>query len=93
MRHAPIFKKARELIEHGAIGKVTSMCFVQNCHYGDVFFRCWHRRSEVITSLYLKKASHDFDIMHMLNGDNYAESVFAFPKRYKFGGDKPNDLS
>ena len=70
MRHAPIFKKARELIEHGAIGKVTSMCFVQNCHYGDVFFRCWHRRSEVITSLYLKKASHDFDIMHMLNGDN-----------------------
>jgi predicted dehydrogenase len=92
MRHAPILKKAKELIEQGVIGKVTSMRFVQNCHYGDVFFRGWHRRSEAITSLYLEKASHDFDIMHMMNGDNYATSVFAFSKRYKFGGDKPNDL-
>jgi predicted dehydrogenase len=92
MRHAPIFKKAKELLEQGVIGKVTSMRFVQNCHYGDVFFRGWHRKSEAITSLYLEKASHDFDIMHMLNGDNYAESVFAFSKRYKYGGDKPNEL-
>jgi predicted dehydrogenase len=92
MRHAPVLKKARELIVQGVIGKITSMRFVQNCHYGDVFFRGWHRRSEAITSLYLEKASHDFDIMHMMNGDNYAESVFAFSKRYKFGGDKPNDL-
>lgn len=92
MRHAPIFKKAKELLEQGIIGKVTSMRFVQNCHYGDVFFRGWHRRSEAITSLYLEKASHDFDIMHMMNGDNYAKSVFAFSKRYKYGGDKPNDL-
>ncbi len=93
MRHAPILKKAKELLEHNEIGKITSMRFVQNCHYGDVFFRGWHRRSEAITSLYLEKASHDFDIMHMLNGDNYAKSIFAFSQRYKFGGDKPNDLS
>lgn len=93
MRHAPILKKAKELIDQGCIGKVTSMRFVQNCHYGDCFFRGWHRRSEVITSLYLEKASHDFDIMHMMNGDNYAKSVFAFSRRYKFGGDKPNDLT
>jgi predicted dehydrogenase len=92
MRHSPILKKARELIEQGCIGKVNSMRFVQNCHYGDGFFRGWHRRSEAITSLYLEKASHDFDIMHMMNGDNYAASVFAFSKRYKYGGDKPNDL-
>jgi predicted dehydrogenase len=93
MRHAPILKKARELIDQGVIGKITSMRFVQNCHYGDVFFRCWHRCSEAITSLYVEKASHDFDIMHMMNGDNYASSIFAFSKRYKFGGDKPNDLT
>ncbi len=92
MRHAPILQKARELIEQGWIGKVNSMRFVQNCHYGDVFFRSWHRNSATITSLFLEKATHDFDIMHMMNGDNYAETVFAFSKRYKFGGDKPNDL-
>jgi predicted dehydrogenase len=92
MRHAPILKKAKALLDQGVIGKVTSMRFVQNCHYGDCFFRGWHRKSEAITSLYLEKASHDFDIMHMLNGDNYAESVFAFSKRFKYGGDKPNDL-
>ncbi len=92
MRHAPILKKAGELIEQGWIGKVTSLRFVQNCHYGDVFFRGWHRNSETITSLFLEKATHDFDIMHMMNGDNYAETVFAFSKRYKFGGDKPDNL-
>ncbi len=92
MRHAPIFRKAKELIDQGLIGKVTSMRFVQNCCYGDVFFRGWHRRSEITTSLYLQKASHDLDIMHMMNGDHYAKSIFAFSKRYKFGGDKPNDL-
>ncbi|MCF6175506.1 MAG: Gfo/Idh/MocA family oxidoreductase [Victivallaceae bacterium] len=93
MRHAPIFKKAKALLDAEVIGKITSMRFVQNCHYGDVFFRGWHRKSEAITSLYLEKASHDFDIMHMMNGDNYAESVFAFSKRYKYGGDKPNELT
>ena len=92
MRHAPIFRKAKELLEQGVIGEVTSMRFVQNCHYGDVFFRGWHRTQDAITSLYIEKASHDFDIMHMLNGENYAESIFAFSKRYKFGGDKANDL-
>lgn len=92
MRQAPILKKARELIDQGWIGKVNSMRGVQNCHYGDGFFRGWHRRSETITSLYIEKATHDFDIMHMLNGDHYATGVFAFSKRYKFGGDMPNDL-
>lgn len=92
MRHAPILKKARDLIDQGWIGKVNSMRFVQNCHYGDVFFRDWYRRSDAITSLYVEKATHDFDIMHMMNGENYATSIFAFSKRYKFGGDRPNDL-
>lgn len=93
MRHAPILKKARELIDQGWIGKVNSMRFVQNCHYGDVFFRGWHRRSEAITSLYVEKATHDFDVMHMMNAEHYATSVFALSKRYKYGGDKPNDLT
>jgi len=92
MRHAPILKKAKELITQGWIGKVTSLRFVQNCSYGDVFFRSWHRNSATITSLFIEKATHDFDIMHMMNGDNYGETVFAFSKRYKFGGNKPNDL-
>ncbi len=92
MRHAPILRKAKELIDRGWIGRVTSMRFVQNCHYGDVFFRGWHRRKESITSLFLEKATHDFDIMHMMNNNNFAESVFAFSKRYKYGGNKPDDL-
>ena len=94
MRHAPILKKAKRLIDRGEVGRVASMRFVQNCAYGDVFFRSsWARRREVIGSLFLQKASHDFDIMHMLNDESYAESVFAFSKRFYFGGDEPNDLS
>lgn len=92
MRHAPILKKAKELIDSGDIGEVKSMRFVQNCHYGDVFYRGWSRLRKNISSLFVEKATHDFDIMHMLNGDSYAKNVFAFSKLNKFGGDKPNDL-
>jgi predicted dehydrogenase len=92
MRHAPILKRAKELIEQGVIGDVTSMRFIQNCEYGANFFSCWRRRKEVVTSLYMEKATHDFDIMHMLNGEHHARTIFALSKRYKFGGDKPNDL-
>jgi predicted dehydrogenase len=92
MRHAPILKKAKYLIDNGEIGEVKSMRFVQNCHYGDVFYRDWHRLRKNISSLFVEKATHDFDIMHMLNNDNYAKTVFAFSAMNKFGGNKPNDL-
>ena len=92
MRHSPILKKAKELIDNGEIGEVKSMRFVQNCHYGDVFYRDWHRLRKNISSLFVEKATHDFDIMHMLNGDSYAKNVFAFSKLNKFGGGKSNAL-
>ena len=92
MRHAPILKKAKELIDKGEIGEVKSMRFVQNCHYGDVFYRDWHRLRKNISSLFVEKATHDFDIMHMLNNDSYAKNVFAFSRLNKFGGNKSNDL-
>ena len=93
MRHAPILKKARELLDQGCIGTVTSMRFVQNCHYGDIFFRGWHRMKKNITSLFLEKASHDFDIINMMNGESPATAVIALSKMKKFGGDMPNDLT
>jgi predicted dehydrogenase len=92
MRHAPILRRARQFIDEGWLGKITSMRFVQNCCYGEQMFRGWRRRSDKVTSMYVEKSTHDFDIMHMMNGDAFATGVFAFSRQAKFGGDKPNDL-
>lgn len=92
MRHAPILRRARRFIDEGWLGTVTSMRFVQNCCYGEQMFRGWRRRSDKVTSMYVEKATHDFDIMHMMNGDAFATGVFALSRQAKFGGDKPNDL-
>jgi predicted dehydrogenase len=92
MRHAPILRRARQFIEEGWLGEVTSMRFVQNCCYGEQAFRGWRRRTDRLTSMFVEKATHDFDIMHMMNGDAFATGVFAMSRQAKFGGDKPNDL-
>lgn len=92
MRYAPILRHALKMVKEGVLGKINSMRFVQNCHYGDIFFRRrWHRLREHITSLFLQKATHDFDIMNMF-AQSHPLSVFALSRRYVYGGSRSNDL-
>jgi len=65
--------------------------YVNNVHYGDMYFRKWMRTRQKVGSLLLQKATHDFDIINSLVGADPV-SVAAFGARKVFGGDKPNDL-
>ena len=91
MRYAPILQHALNMVKENVLGKINSMRFVQNCHYGDTMFRDWRRCRKNTTSFFLEKATHDFDIMNMFVG-SYPKFLFALSGRYEFGGDRPNDL-
>jgi predicted dehydrogenase len=91
MRYAPILQKARELIESGAIGKVCSATFVQNCHYGNGMFHGWRRTRAGSGTQLIEKATHDLDVMQWLLNAKPV-SVFASQKLQAFGGDRKPDL-
>ncbi|GAA0933176.1 Gfo/Idh/MocA family oxidoreductase [Pseudonocardia zijingensis] len=78
MRHMPVVRAMREIIERGDIGAVQSVWvrhFVGNG--GDFYFKDWHAERRCTTSLLLQKAAHDIDVVHWLAGA-YTERVSAF---------------
>ncbi|OZM78404.1 Gfo/Idh/MocA family protein [Pseudonocardia sp. MH-G8] len=78
MRHMPVVRTMREIIERGDVGAVQSVWvrhFVGNG--GDFYFKDWHAERRCTTSLLLQKAAHDFDVVHWLAGA-YTERVSAF---------------
>ena len=69
MRHMPLVRTMRELIQRGEIGDVKAIwCrhFVGNG--GDYYFKDWHADRSKTTGLLLQKGAHDIDVMHWLAG-------------------------
>lgn len=69
MRHMPVVRLMRRLIQDGAIGQVKAVwCrhFVGNG--GDYYFKDWHAERAKTTGLLLQKGAHDIDVIHWLAG-------------------------
>lgn len=91
MRYAPIVAKAKALLEAGAIGKICSVSFVQNCFYGNNMYRNFRRTLAGGGGMFIEKATHDFDVMlHLL--ETRPAKVSAIAQRQAYGGSKPDDL-
>ncbi|PLT44434.1 Gfo/Idh/MocA family oxidoreductase [Paenibacillus sp. FSL W8-1187] len=77
-RYAPHHTKARELIESGAIGDVTSVHFewLLNTQHGADYFRRWHRDKRNSGGLLVHKSTHHFDLVNFWIGSE-PETVFA----------------
>jgi len=77
MRHMPMVRKMKELIDSGAIGEVKA-CWVRHFvgNGGDYYFRDWHAERRFSTGLLLQKAAHDIDIIHWLCG-GFSRTVSA----------------
>ena len=92
MRGAPVSLAARKHVRDGTIGKVVSVQYVNNVHYGDAYFRRWMRTSDKIGSLLLQKATHDFDIINSVIALRPV-SMAAFGSRLVYGGEESDDLT
>lgn len=85
MRHMPVVRQMRELIESGVIGEVKAVwCrhFVGNG--GDYYFKDWHAERANTTSLLLQKGAHDIDVIHWLAG-GYTQHVSAIGELAVYG--------
>jgi len=92
MRGAPVSLAARKHVQDGTIGKVVSVQYVNNVHYGDSYFRGWMRTRDKIGSLLLQKATHDFDIINSVIGLRPV-SMAAFGSRRVYGGEESDALT
>lgn len=65
-RYAPHNTKVFEIIQSGAIGKVTSVHFewMLNTSHGADYFRRWHRDKRNSGGLLVHKSTHHFDLVN-----------------------------
>jgi predicted dehydrogenase len=77
LRHHPVFRKMKELVDGGAIGQVKAgWCRHFVAYGGDFYFKDWHAERANTTGLLLQKGAHDLDILHWLCG-GYSRRVNA----------------
>jgi predicted dehydrogenase len=75
MRHFPVVRKMKQLIESGAIGEPkTCWCRHFISYGGDAYYKDWHAEIAKSTGLLLQKGAHDIDVMHWLCG-GYSSTV------------------
>ncbi len=85
MRHFPMVRTMRRLVQQGAIGEVMAVwCrhFVGNG--GDYYFKDWHADRRNTTGLLLQKGAHDLDVIHWIAG-GATRRVTAFGKLALYG--------
>ena len=97
MRHMPVIRLMRELVDAGRIGAVKAIW----CRYfvgdgGDRFFKDWHAEQANVNSLLLQKGAHDIDVIHWLAG-GYSRRVSAMGALTVYGQvtdrrDRSNEL-
>ncbi|MFI6348594.1 Gfo/Idh/MocA family protein [Streptomyces sp. NPDC050560] len=77
LRHLPVLRRMRELIDEGAIGRVRAVwCRHFVGHGGDFYFKDWHAERARTGGLLLQKGAHDLDVIHWL-ADGYSRGVTA----------------
>ncbi|MCD6365865.1 MAG: Gfo/Idh/MocA family oxidoreductase [Planctomycetes bacterium] len=77
MRHFPVVKKMKDLIDSGAIGEPKAAWCRHFVAYGcDAYFKDWHAERRYSTGLLLQKGAHDIDVLHWLCG-GYTKRVTA----------------
>jgi len=85
-RWGPYLTKIKELLQEGAIGKITSVDFhwYLNTYHGASYFRRWHGLRESGGTLWVHKATHHFDLLNWWL-DSDPEEVFAYGDLEHYG--------
>lgn len=92
LRFCTITRKVRELIEEGKIGTVQHVQAYNNVPYGKGYYHKWYRDENETGGMFLQKATHDFDYINYLLGDNRPVSICAMNSKQIYKGDMPAGL-
>lgn len=78
MRHLPLIRKIKELIESGLIG---GLMLIENQEFydgGRTYMARWNRKREWSGGLWVHKGTHDFDVFNWWNAGGTPIRVSAF---------------
>lgn len=92
LRFSPLFRKARDLVRRGRLGKINQITATNFVPYGGVYFADWYRDSDLTGGMWLQKATHDFDYICEL-AMSAPEGIMAVETQRIFGGEMPEDLT
>ncbi|BBH21303.1 hypothetical protein Back11_26480 [Paenibacillus baekrokdamisoli] len=92
LRLTSIVQLAKQIIDSGQIGTVEHVQAVNNVPYGGVYFHGWYRDEAETGGLFLQKATHDFDYINHLIGQQPI-GIYAMSSKQVFKGDKPAGLT
>jgi predicted dehydrogenase len=89
-RWSPYPTKIKELLQSGAIGKITSVDFhwYLITYHGASYFRRWHGLRQSGGTLWVHKATHHFDLLNWWLDSDPAE-VFAYGDLEHYGSNGP----
>lgn len=89
-RWGPYMTKIKELLQQGAIGRVTSVDFhwYLNTYHGASYFRRWHGLRQSSGTLLVHKATHHFDLLNWWI-DSDPEEVFGYGDLENYGSNGP----
>ncbi len=88
LRYAPFYKKAKEVLLSGEIGKLVSIEMAEHVyipHYLASYVRGkWKSEAECGSPMIMAKCCHDTDLMCWLNGDSIPKYISSFGERSVF---------
>ncbi len=88
LRYTPFYKKIKELINNGKIGKIMTIELSEHvwiAHFVDSFVRGkWGKESECGSGFLLSKSCHDTDLFCWLNNSTKPVKVSSFGSRSLF---------
>lgn len=76
LRYAPFYRKMREVLRSGKIGRPLTIQADEFYYGGRTYFRRWNRLKAVGGGLWITKSSHDFDLLYWM-ADMQPERVRA----------------
>ena len=92
LRMSRVVQVAREIVQSGKIGTVEQVQAWNNVPYGNVYYQTWYRDENETQGMFLQKATHDFDYINYLLGDNRPRTVSAMTSKRVFRGQHPAGL-
>lgn len=92
LRVTPLLHNVMRIIRSGRLGTISQIQAVNNVSYGGVYFGSWYRNYDQAHGLWLQKATHDFDYLHLLADSTPVQAVGLMSRRV-YGGTMPHDLN
>ncbi len=68
LRYAPLYRRAKQMVQEGAVGRVLTIQADEFYYGGRTYFRRWNRLRRYGGGLWITKACHDLDLLYWLAG-------------------------